>query len=220
MSEFGNKHVLDTYVFCMSEHCSQDGLLSMWRGYGGNGNGAAIVFDTSKFDENGDAPIIISKVWYASTAERHEWIAKKINQFENLLKKNHIPNDRLYLPVHMLFSRLKIFSLFTKHHGFKEEQEWRAVYALEGDQKKLLSHNLDYAIGRSGIEPKLKFKIEPVEGLTPDDFSLQKIVCEILLGPSLASPLSQAAVRRMLEMAGKPLLAERVAVSTTPYRAI
>ena len=36
------EHVLDTYVFCLSEHAKDDtdGRLSMWRGYGGNGNGA------------------------------------------------------------------------------------------------------------------------------------------------------------------------------------
>jgi hypothetical protein len=35
---FANEHVLDTYVFCLSEHAKEDtdGLLSMWRGYGGN----------------------------------------------------------------------------------------------------------------------------------------------------------------------------------------
>jgi len=48
--QFANEHVLDTYVFCLSEHIKEDtdGLLSMWRGYGGNGSGAAIVFDTAK----------------------------------------------------------------------------------------------------------------------------------------------------------------------------
>ena len=42
--------MIDTYVFCLSEHAKDDtdGLLSMWRGYGGNGNGAAIVFDAGK----------------------------------------------------------------------------------------------------------------------------------------------------------------------------
>jgi hypothetical protein len=46
---FTNEHLLDLYVFCLSVHsqADTDGLLSMWRGYGGNGRGAAIVFDTS-----------------------------------------------------------------------------------------------------------------------------------------------------------------------------
>ena len=47
---YGEKHVFDTYVTCFSEYESGDnvGLLSMWRGYGEDGEGAAIVFDTAK----------------------------------------------------------------------------------------------------------------------------------------------------------------------------
>lgn len=42
---FANEHALDLYVFCLSEHSKEDrdGLLSMWRGYGGNGNGSALA---------------------------------------------------------------------------------------------------------------------------------------------------------------------------------
>src|SRR5258708_1796757 len=42
-NDFDINHALDVYVFCFSEHLptNTDGLLSMWRGYGGNGVGAA-----------------------------------------------------------------------------------------------------------------------------------------------------------------------------------
>jgi hypothetical protein len=34
-----------------------------------------------------------------------------------------------------------MFALFTKHHGFKEEKEWRIVYHPDNDrEKKILSH--------------------------------------------------------------------------------
>jgi hypothetical protein len=41
------EHAFDTYVFCVSEHKpdNDDGILSMWRGYGASGAGVAIVFD-------------------------------------------------------------------------------------------------------------------------------------------------------------------------------
>ncbi|MCK1709872.1 MULTISPECIES: DUF2971 domain-containing protein [unclassified Bradyrhizobium] len=52
-NRFANEHILDTYVFCLSSHKrdDDDGRLSMWRGYGANGNGIAIVFDTYAHDE-------------------------------------------------------------------------------------------------------------------------------------------------------------------------
>ena len=47
---FEQEHLLDTYVFCLSEHApeNRDGQLSMWRGYGGDGKGAALVCSTHR----------------------------------------------------------------------------------------------------------------------------------------------------------------------------
>ena len=53
-TQFDQEHAFDTYVFCLSQHGSAntDGRLSMWRGYGGQGNGAALVFNTNFVTEN------------------------------------------------------------------------------------------------------------------------------------------------------------------------
>jgi hypothetical protein len=50
--KYQNEGAFDTYIFCLSQHrpTDNDGLLSMWRGYGGQGRGAAIVFDAGKVD--------------------------------------------------------------------------------------------------------------------------------------------------------------------------
>src|SRR4051794_20033129 len=63
--EFEAKHAINIYVFCLSEHDAgnNDGLLSMWRAYGGQGNGAAIVFDTSFISqEHKDSPLLFARV--------------------------------------------------------------------------------------------------------------------------------------------------------------
>jgi hypothetical protein len=54
----------DIYVFCLSQHDLEnyDGKLSMWRGYGNNGNGAAIVIDTSRIHFVDSSPLILAKV--------------------------------------------------------------------------------------------------------------------------------------------------------------
>lgn len=70
-TQFDREHSLDVYLFCLSEHepNNMDGLLSMWRGYGGSGNGAALVFNTSFITGKPGSPLIITKVHYASRAE-------------------------------------------------------------------------------------------------------------------------------------------------------
>ncbi len=217
---FDREHVLDTYVFCLSEHDAEDndGLLSMWRGYAANGNGAAIVFDTAKLTSREDTPLIIARVVYASTEDRRKWIAHKIEALAHQISTLSIPDDRLYIPAYAFFERLKMFALFTKHPGFREEREWRVVYLPERDVTKAFVHFIDYAIGPRGIEGKLKFKIAPLAGFIEDDFSLGKIVNRIILGPSVSSPLACDAVKKMLDHHA-PELRDRVVASTIPFRA-
>lgn len=221
LTRFSNEHAFDTYVFCLSEHDNvkdTDGLLSMWRGYGGNGNGAAIIFDTNQMSYVYDSPLIISKVTYASQNDRRKWIDTKFSEFADLLRRNNVPDEKLSLPVHALFERIKIFSIFTKHRGFSEEREWRVVYLRERDVEHKIDEMLHYSIGRNGIEPKLKLKVKPIAGLTKDEFSLEKIISQIILGPSVSSPLAVNSVRRMFEKVGKYELAKKLTASTTPLR--
>lgn len=83
-NEFQNDHAFDLYVLCLSEHDekeNEDGLLSMWRGYGGNGTGAAIVLNTAKINAGEDAPLIIAPVKYASDEARFEELTALFNNF-------------------------------------------------------------------------------------------------------------------------------------------
>lgn len=221
-NRFSNEHAFDVYVFCLTEHDrdNTDGLLSMWRGYGSNGNGAAIVFDTAQLNHVEGSALIISNVTYASREKRLKWIDEKLDAFAHLLAENNVPDDKLFLAAYALFERIKMFAICTKHHGFSEEKEWRVVYLRDRDHNKKFEHMLHYAIGKRGIEPKLKYKVQPIEGLTQADISLEKIIHQIVLGPAVSSPLAINAVRRMLEKVGKHKLSERLVASTTPLRTV
>ena len=217
--KFDQEHVIDTFVFCTSEHerDDNDGLLSMWRGYGGNGNGAAIIFDTSNIMARDDTPIIIAKVEYASAELRRQWIQQKIELLATIIQKSAIPDEKLYLAAFSFFERLKLFALFTKHPGFREEREWRLVYLPERDGSRAFADMIDYSIGPRGIEPKLKLKIRPISGLTQDDLSLSKLIHKIILGPSHSSPLALISLAKMLDRVG-PDLKGRVVGSMIPFR--
>lgn len=220
INRFEQEHLLDTYVFCLSEHDpdNNDGLLSMWRGYGGNGKGAALVFDTSKLELVNDSPLIMAQVRYGSLDERLAWFDRTDTIFANILTKNDIGDDKVYLASAAIFNRILLFALFTKHSGFIEEKEWRVVYMSERDVDGKLKPMQDYFNGPRGVEPKLRLKIEPIDGFTAPDLSLDKILKSILLGPSISTPLAIRSVERMFDLIGKPELKERLVASTIPLR--
>lgn len=219
--QFDSEHALDIYVFCMAKHddTSNDGVLSMWRGYGENGGGAAIVLDMSKLAHVPGSPIIMSKVTYLSPNERLQWIQKKLDEFAALIQVNNPSEDQFAIAVHQLFARIVSFALFTKHRGFEEEKEWRAVYMRDRDSTGLFENMLSYSLGKRGIEPKFKYKVKPIEGSPNQDMTIEKIIHKIILGPSAAGALSIEATKRMFKAAGKEGLASKLVTSSVPYRA-
>jgi Protein of unknown function (DUF2971) len=220
INDFEEQFLLDTYVFCLSEHDpeNRDGMLSMWRGYGGNGRGAALVFDMSKLEPIEDSPLVIMQVRYDSPEARFEWFADTASMFARILTENYISDEKLYVASHAIFQRLKLYALFTKHSGFKEEKEWRVVHMSDRDSDGRLKAMQSYLNGPRGVEPKLKFRLEPMEGVTGADFSLDKILASILLGPSTSHLLAFRSVQRMLDLIGKPELKQRLIASTIPLR--
>jgi hypothetical protein len=219
---YEREHLLDTYVFCLSEQAPEDrdGRLSMWRGYGGNGKGAALVFDTAKLTYLETSPMILAPVQYGSSEERYNWCERTASFVASVLDKNHLPDDDVHIATAAAVERIKLFALFTKHHGFKEENEWRVVYMSDRDSDGRLKPMLHYFNGPRGVEPKLRFKVEPVEGITAPDLSFEKLLHAVLLGPSTSSLLAQRSVARMLELIGKPKLKDRLYASSIPFRAL
>lgn len=219
--QFSNQHYLDVYAFCFSEYSESDsdGLLSMWRGYGGNGKGAAIVLDTAKLEPKENSPFIVAKVVYLSKEIRLKWIDNALDKLAVIIKTGNLFNDEdLYYAAYYLFERIKIFALFTKHSGFKEEKEWRVVYLKERNSDPQIDKMLGYAKTFRGLEPKLKFKFKALESISNAEFSISSLTHKIILGPSFSSPMSKSTFERMLDIVGKPELKEKVSVSDIPFR--
>lgn len=211
----------DTYVMCFSLHSKdddQDGKLSMWRGYGGDGNGAAIIFNVAALPTEGPAWLMLDKVEYGSGEKRREWITTKLNEFSLILSQNEVPESYFYVAVHSLLERFRIFSLFTKHRGFSEEQEWRLVYIRTRDNQQNLADQLGYWIGPRGLEPKLKLNLSKLETTLQADLSWDRVIERIILGPSISNPLMRSTVARMLETLSLSSLSNKLYASGTPYR--
>lgn len=218
--DFDAKHVLDVYVFCLSEHepTNTDGLLSMWRGYGGNGAGAALVFKTDAVTLNASSPLLFAKVQYASEQERVAWMKTIFSGCAAVLKQEAIPDDKLYHVAFHMFSLVKLYALTSKHHGFKEEREWRIIYLPDRDPNRLLAEQFSYVVGKNGIEPKLRLRIEPLKTDPRETWTFHSILDRIILGPNISSPLSISAVRRMFETLKRPEFTEMLTSSSIPLR--
>jgi hypothetical protein len=218
---FDANHAFDTYIICLCEHSREnaDGLLSMWRGYGDSGKGIALVFNASGILETPNSPLIIGKVKYASTDERFDWFDNTADRFASIIKQRDIHgSDQVSGATWALFARLRQFALFTKHHGFSEEREWRLAYLPERDHDAALKRFLAYHNGPRGIEPKLKLPIAPNAAFGDQNVSLERLVHSIILGPSASSNIAVRSVQRMLELLNRTELAQRVQDSTIPYR--
>lgn len=220
---FANEHALDLYVTCFSkheEHESEDGRLSMWRAYGANGDGAALIFDVNpvskpETDYNG---LFLGRVQYGTTKQREEWLEQRVNEAAMFIQENQTPTGQLPLVAAALFERIKLMAIFSKHCGFSEEKEWRLVYMFEHDTNKVLEQFLSYHLTPRGIEPKLKL---PIHGSTPlqmQELDITSLIHSILLGPSLSNPLARSSIGRMLDVVKLPALRDKLVTSTIPLR--
>jgi Protein of unknown function (DUF2971) len=219
-AEFDANHSLDTYVLCLSEHevNNDDGLLSMWRGYGASGHGVAIVFDTSKLEAMQSSPLILGKVQYKSHIEREQLIEAKLEQLAGVLRSHPQTDGNLLAVARAWIEWLKHFSLFYKHNGFAEEREWRVVHMSERPGAEQLVEMHGYLITTRGVEPKLKLKLAALPGVMNASVSIETLADRIILGPSISTVLAANSVRKMLMLNKHASLAERVVESSIPFR--
>lgn len=213
----GDAYSIFVSCFCECDIDDNDGLLSMWRAYGANGGGAAIVLDTSKLLPQDDSPFLLSRVRYGSGRQREDWISKKLDEVAGFLKLNasSVDQDFLSAVAFYFLARLRAFALTTKHAGFSEEREWRLIYLPERDLDKKFSKYVDYMVGPSGFQPKMKL---PLDSDLLGGVSISSLVSKIMLGPAHEAALGATAVRRMLVLSGHEGVAERVVQSMTPFR--
>jgi hypothetical protein len=146
------------------------------------------------------------------------WIRRTFDRCLAVDGIGDVPIDYLFFAAHEMFSLMKIYALISKHQAFAEEREWRIIYMPDRDYNGLLKDRFSYIVGRRGIEPKLKFKIEPLAIEPKQDWTFEGIVDQIILGPSLSSVLASNAIKRMLDINHRSSFKEKLWLSNIPLR--
>jgi hypothetical protein len=132
-NQFDNQHAFDVYVFCFSEHLPEktDGILSMWRGYGGQGNGAALVFNTGFITPRAESPLILSKVHYDSKDNRVKFINEKLNEWCAIVNSAQLQDDQI-LPIRL--TQIPTTCRMRPVAGIKLGKGWRVRAARYSEQ--------------------------------------------------------------------------------------
>jgi hypothetical protein len=223
IKRFDENVAFDTYVFCLSEYNPQDqpdGRLSMWRGYGANGNGVALVFNTGFVTPVEGSPLLIGKVRYADAKQRADLIENSFRECLELLSKHPISGQTMWVTAWNMFRMALYHALLSKHPGFKEEEEWRIIYLKDLDKNELMKDRFGYFIRGTTVEPKLKFPIQPLQLEPRQEWTFDGILERIVLGPTHATPLAVASAKRMMESLGRREFVKKIWVSQIPYRHI
>ncbi len=218
--QFDERVSLDTYVFCLSEHAKNDtdGLLSMWRGYGQHGNGVAIVFDPEKVAAVPTSPLVFCKVNYRTNQAQTAELTAMLDAWAQLTLSMGLADNQLHVASFAAFWYIKYYALISKHVGFSEEREWRVIYFPERDPTGLLTQYFAYHVGKRGVEPKLKYTIGHIAGVSAPNLALDNLVEKIILGPSISHFLSKKSIERMLQKLNRVSLIPRLHSSSIPLR--
>lgn len=207
----------DTYITCFSEHLDNEdknGRLSMWRAYGGS-SGVAIVFkNDALFIENESIGIYVSAVAYLEAKELEVELKKISDQIiENKdivsqLSREHIKT--------ILFNIFRFGMLCTKHSGFSEEREWRAITCPLLDTSVVRESSIEVIKGTPQVIQKLNLKNIPEKNI--DGLSLNQIIDRVIIGPCEFTGVVWKAIYQALKDAGFKSPEEIIHVSDVPLR--
>jgi|SRR5271169_2603489 len=176
--------LLNTYITSLSLHQSSEdntGRLSMWRGFGGSAHRVAIVFQIPRATfATIELGITFSPVAYLEQNEATEVLNTVV---ENVVKnKNRLIEFGRNAVVQLLYRTLIAAVVCSKHSGFSEEQEWRAIYLPTLDSSELMK-----PVSRTvaGI-PQRIYELPLDANLSPklQDIDLARLFERLIIGPT------------------------------------
>lgn len=212
----GAKRKTETFLLSLSElDESEEGLigkLSMWRAYGGSTNVALVVDPDVLFSESAHPNLFSAPVVYRNVIDYPdlEFVHFVNNIEKNFEKLAEIDRDTL---VAYFVGFFNVVATTTKHPGFKEENEWRILYAPWMQVGPLLESDI---VEISGL-PQRVFYVG-FGGDSAVNFNINDLFKKIIIGPTENPWVLYEAFVCELEQIGVDDAASKVLVSDIPIR--
>lgn len=210
---------LHTYMASVCEHGAEDsfGRLSMWRAYGGDKAGVALVFNTDFLDADPTTlDTYTSPVLYADEhgfADEFEKLVRNLEQNRELLAQVPADNARS-----IIFYAMQFAVLSTKHPGFTEEQEWRVIHSPYDGGSAFVLPSAESVAGIPQVVYKLPLQNQ--DGMNMPEVELPKLLHRVIIGPSAYPNQIAEAYYEVLRALGIEDARARISVSHIPLRRV
>lgn len=228
-----------TYLISVSEHGPHEikpglmpdqgeeryGRLSMWRAYGKDRVGVALVLNPAPMLSPSEAlPAFTSKVFYGEQWEFNHLYSSILLRAERRAEELRQLADGWFEENLKRF--IDISALSLKHPGFSEEREWRITYSANPDAEHMDddTFNAENRIKRdfvcaNGIPQriyKIPFQNYPEEGFVGAD--INSLLEKVIIGPSQYPVVVADAIIMAMKAAGIEDAEKRIVISNIPLR--
>jgi hypothetical protein len=206
-----------TFMTCFSEHPHIEdtfGRLSMWRAYG-RSTGVALVLKRDFFVS--DAPalgIVSSPVAYLdgnSFALEAQRLTSNLETNVDILTT--LGRDDV---LSKLFDAFHFGMLCTKHPGFSEEREWRALLSPVYEETTKYQRKIELINGIPQTVIKVPLREWPDDGIV--GLELPNLLDRVIIGPSQFPVTMAQALATEMKAAGIPDPATKITISDIPLR--
>lgn len=207
-----------TYMtsLCEHEHTDWLGRLSMWRAYGGERGGVALVFNPDVItDPTVSLGLYPSPVLYGDATDVSVELTKVVESLEQ--HPEIIAAVDEWTAALVVAGALHFAMLSAKHRGFEEEREWRILCLVRDLPPQPVVKPIIRAV--SGI-PQTIYQVpfHGHEGTFLPQFTWDNLLDRIIVGPSLYPEIVKQAIEAELKSQGVARWDQLVNVSDTPLR--
>ena len=192
----------DVYVCCF---CETDDQLSQWRSYGANGTGVSIEVNLAGANLKAlprEGLMCLWKVCYDAPTQTE--ILRKVIDFVYMLPGG-TPEERGIVAAGIIWLFIPTF----KHHGFREENEWRLVFIPQN-----YSVDLEFRVARGMLVPYYSLMKLTDGSSSPFGWPL---ITGVRIGPSPHQEMNYQSARMLLNQS--PYSLAPVTRSDIPFRA-